>query len=124
MADIFSQGLKDVGKIRPGETLLISGAAGSVGSIACQIGKKAGAKVYAIAGSQAKCDWLVKELGVDMALNYKSPDFKTDFKKVGYIDVYFDNVGGEILDMVLARLNKGARIVMCGACFLIIINKF
>ncbi|KAJ6619734.1 alcohol dehydrogenase [Mycena sp. CBHHK59/15] len=108
-------GLKDVCQLKAGEKLLVSGAAGSVGSAACQLGKQAGAIVYAIAGSQEKCDWLVKELGVDMAFNYKSPTFRQDFKKIGYLDVYFDNVGGEILDMALTRLNKGARIALCGA---------
>ncbi|KAJ7284978.1 hypothetical protein C8J57DRAFT_1290028 [Mycena rebaudengoi] len=108
-------GLRDICDLKPGEKLLVSGAAGSVGSVACQLGKQAGAKVYAIAGSQEKCDWLEKELGVDMAFNYKSPTFREDFKKMGYLDVYFDNVGGEILDMALTRLNKGARIALCGA---------
>ncbi|TFK72883.1 alcohol dehydrogenase [Pluteus cervinus] len=109
-------GLKDVGKIKPGETLVVSGAAGSVGVIVCQLGKQLGAKVYAIAGSKEKCDWLEKEIGVDGALNYKSPTFKQDFKKkIGYLDVFFDNVGGDILDFALARLNKFARVVLCGA---------
>jgi NADPH-dependent curcumin reductase CurA len=58
-----------------------------------------------------------------MALNYKSPTFKADFKKIGYLDVYFDNVGGEILDMALGRLNQGARIVLCGACLILIIGN-
>ncbi|KAF8227311.1 alcohol dehydrogenase [Tricholoma matsutake] len=107
-------GLRNIGQIKPGETLVISGAAGSVGSIACQLGKRAGAKVYAIAGSKDKCEWLEKEVGVDKAFNYKSPTFRQDFKKIGYLDVYFDNVGGDILDMMLTRLNKGARIVLCG----------
>jgi len=108
-------GLKDIGQIKPGETLVVSGAAGSVGSIACQLGKRAGAKVYAIAGSQDKCEWLENDIGVDRAFNYKSPTFVQDFKKIGYVDVFFDNVGGDILDMILARLNKDARIVLCGA---------
>lgn len=89
------QGLKDVGKLKKGETLVVSGAAGSVGSLVCQLGKAAGAKVYAIAGSQDKCNWLEKELGVDGAFNYKSPSFRSDIKKIGYLDVFFDNVGGE-----------------------------
>lgn len=88
------QGLRDIGQIKKGETLVVSGAAGSVGSIACQLGKRAGAKVYAIAGSQDKCEWLEKEIGVDGAFNYKSPTFREDFKKIGYLDVFFDNVGG------------------------------
>lgn len=74
-----------------------------------------GAKVYAIAGTQDKCNWLEKECGVEKAFDYKSPTFRDDFKKtVGYLDVYFDNVGGDILDFMLTRLNKNARIVMCG----------
>ncbi|KAF8638247.1 hypothetical protein AX17_002269 [Amanita inopinata Kibby_2008] len=108
-------GLKDVGKLKKGETLVVSGAAGSVGVLVCQLGKAVGAKVYGIAGSQDKCDWLKNELGVDGALNYKSPTFRDDVKQIGYLDVFFDNVGGDILDMMLTRLNKGARIVMCGA---------
>lgn len=109
------QGLLEVGQIKPGETLVVSGAAGATGSIVCQIGKKKGAKVFAIAGSKEKCEWLEKDIGVDKALNYKSPTFHDDFKKaVGYTDVYFDNVGGEMLDFVLTRLKKQARIVLCG----------
>ncbi|GJE88685.1 NADP-dependent oxidoreductase [Phanerochaete sordida] len=109
-------GLFDVGKIKAGETLVVSGAAGATGSIACQLGKRAGAKVIAIAGSKEKCDWLETELGVDKAINYKSPTFREDFiKSVGYLDVFFDNVGGDILNLALARLNKGARVALCGA---------
>lgn len=94
------QGLKDIGQIKKGETLVVSGAAGSVGSLACQLGKRAGAKVYAIAGSQDKCEWLEKEVGVDGAFNYKSPTFLQDFKKIGYLDVFFDNVGGATLHFI------------------------
>ncbi|KDQ59274.1 hypothetical protein JAAARDRAFT_33998 [Jaapia argillacea MUCL 33604] len=109
-------GLKDIGHLKAGETLVVSGAAGSVGSIACQLGKKAGARVIAIAGSADKCAFLEKELGVDVALNYKDSDFYQKVKKeVGYLDVYFDNVGGDMLDFMLTRLNKNARIVLCGA---------
>lgn len=109
------QGLLDVGKLQPGETLVVSGAAGATGSIVCQIGKQKGAKVYAIAGSTEKCAWLERELGVDKALNYKSATFRDEFKKhVGYFDVFFDNVGGEILDFSLSRMKKTARIVLCG----------
>ncbi|TFK28116.1 alcohol dehydrogenase [Coprinopsis marcescibilis] len=109
-------GLKDVGKLKAGEKLVVSGAAGSVGTIACQLGKAAGAKVYAIAGGPEKCRWLEQEIGVDKALDYKSPTFFSDVKKhIGYLDVYFDNVGGDMLDFLLTRLNKNARIVLCGA---------
>lgn len=99
------QGLKKIGELKPGETLVISGAAGSVGSVACQLGKAAGAKVYAIAGSDDKCQWLEKKLGVDRAFNYKSPNFFNDFKKnVGYLDVYFDNVGGMLNSPALKHI--------------------
>ncbi|KAF9557438.1 alcohol dehydrogenase [Agrocybe pediades] len=109
-------GLKKIGELKPGEKLVVSGAAGSVGAIACQLGKAAGAKVYAIAGSEDKCRWLENDLGVDKAFNYKSPTFHSDIKKhVGYLDVYFDNVGGDMLDFLLTRLNKDARIILCGA---------
>lgn len=108
-------GLTDVLKIKSGEILVVSGAAGSVGSIACQLGKKLGAKVFAIAGSDDKCTWLEKELGVDRAFNYKSKSFRSQFKEIGFLDAYFDNVGGEILDLVLTRLKKDARIALCGA---------
>jgi len=108
-------GLLDVSGINAGETLLVSGAAGAVGSIVCQIGKLKGAKVIALAGADDKCKWLEEELGVDRAVNYKSPDFKTEFRDaVGYLDVFFDNVGGDILDLALTRLNKNARIALCG----------
>ncbi|KAF8149958.1 alcohol dehydrogenase [Crassisporium funariophilum] len=108
-------GLKKIGLLQPNETLVVSGAAGSVGTVACQLGKARGAKVYAIAGSDEKCRWLEKELGVDKAFNYKSKTFHKDFKDVGYLDVYFDNVGGDMLDFMLTRLKKDARIVLCGA---------
>jgi len=109
-------GLFDVANLKAGETLVVSGAAGATGSVVCQLGKLVGAKVIAIAGADDKCRWLEEDLGVDKALNYKSPTFKKDFKEsVGYLDVYFDNVGGDILDLCLGRLNKGARIALCGA---------
>ncbi|KAK0204778.1 hypothetical protein DFS33DRAFT_1382675 [Desarmillaria ectypa] len=108
-------GLKEVCNIKKGETLVVSGAAGAVGSLVCQLGKREGAKVIAIAGTDEKCDWLKNDLGVDETLNYKSPTFARDFKKLGYVDAFFDNVGGEMLDLVLTRLNKGARIALCGA---------
>lgn len=101
--------------MKPGDKLVVSGAAGSVGTVACQYGKILGAKVYAIAGSEDKCRWLEQECGVIKAFNYKSKTWMKEFKDhVGYLDVYFDNVGGEILDFMLTRLNKDARIVMCG----------
>jgi len=106
--------LKKVGELKKGEKLLVSGAAGSVGAIACQLGKAAGATVYAIAGSDDKCAWLESEIGVTKAFNYKSKNFFKEMKTIGYVDVFFDNVGGDILDFVLTRLNKDARIILCG----------
>jgi NADPH-dependent curcumin reductase CurA len=105
----------EVGQVKAGETLVVSGAAGATGSLVCQIGKLKGAKVIAIA-SGSKCAYLRDELGVDATLDYKSPSFAKDFRDtVGYLDVFFDNVGGEILDLALTRLKKGARIALCGA---------
>ena len=102
-------------KIKAGETLVVSGAAGHVGSLVCQIGKLYGAKVIGIAGTDDKCSWLRDELKIDAALNYKSPSFREEFKKtVGHLDVFFDNVGGEILDLALSRLKQSARITLCG----------
>jgi len=81
----------------------------------CQIGVIKGLKVIAVAGSDDKCQWLEKEIGVHKALNYKSDNFADELKKLGYLDIMFDNVGGDILNLCLTRLNKGARIVLCGA---------
>lgn len=107
-------GITDVGKIKAGEVVVVSGAGGAVGSTVCQIAKLKGCKVYGIAGGADKCKWLEQELGIK-AIDYKSKDFLKEFKKIGYLDVYFDNVGGEILDFALTRLNPHARIVLCGA---------
>ena len=94
---------------------MVSGAAGHVGSLVCQIGKLYGARVIGIAGTDEKCKWLRDELKIDATLNYKSASFHEDFKNVvGYLDVFFDNVGGSILDFALTRLNRGARITLCG----------
>lgn len=110
-------GLDKIGKPKKGDTVVISGAAGATGSVAGQIAKLSGAKVIGIAGSDDKCDWLVKDLGFDAALNYKSPTFSKDFAKAtpDFIDVYWDNVGGEILELALSRAKKNARFVMCGS---------
>ncbi|EED82230.1 predicted protein [Postia placenta Mad-698-R] len=108
-------GLIDIAQIKAGETLVVSGAAGATGSIVCQLGKERGAKVIGISGSTKKCEWLEQELGIDKALNYKSPTFKDDFSKaVGTLDVFYDNVGGEALDLALASMNLHARIIICG----------
>lgn len=102
-------------KIKEGETIVVTGAAGAVGSVACQIAKLKGLKVIAIAGGQDKCDWLLKDIGVDVALDYKAADFRKKFRAVGYVDCVFENVGGEIMDLILGSLKKGARIALCGA---------
>lgn len=105
----------DVCQIKSGETIVVTGAAGAVGSVACQIAKIKGLKVIAIAGGQDKCDWLKKEIGVDVALDYKNPEFRKQFRKCGYVDCVFENVGGDIMDLMLGSLKKGARIALCGA---------
>ncbi|KAK4124450.1 NAD(P)-binding protein [Parathielavia appendiculata] len=109
-------GMTKIGEPKAGETVVVSAAAGATGSVAAQIAKIAGARVIGTAGSEEKCRWLKEELGLDVALNYKDPDFKEKFKAAtpNYIDVFFDNVGGEQLDMALGRANKFARFVMCG----------
>lgn len=107
-------GINDVGQIKPGETVVVSGAAGAVGSTVCQIAKLRGCNVVGIAGGKDKCEWLEKDLGIK-AIDYKAPTFHEEFKKVGYLDVYFDNVGGDMLDFALTRLKQHARIVLCGA---------
>jgi NADPH-dependent curcumin reductase len=109
-------GLLEIGKIEKGNTLVVSSAAGAVGSIAGQIGKIHGCRVIGIAGSDDKCEWLTKELGIDAAINYKSEPV---FKKLQRlcprgIDVYFDNVGGAILEDVLNLINTRARVVISG----------
>jgi NADPH-dependent curcumin reductase CurA len=111
-------GLLEVGAMKEGDTVVISGAAGAVGSVAGQIAKIKGAsRVVGIAGGEEKCRWLVDELGFDAAIDYKNGSVKAGLKEhcPDGIDVYFDNVGGEILDAALARLAMHARVVICGA---------
>ncbi|KAL4771851.1 hypothetical protein BDW60DRAFT_188513 [Aspergillus nidulans var. acristatus] len=111
-------GMIEIGQPRPGDTVVVSGAAGATGMVAGQIAKIKGAKrVIGLAGTQDKCEFLVKELGFDVAINYKSPDWRKQLKAAtpDYINVYFDNVGGEILDACLARAAPFSRFVMCGA---------
>jgi NADPH-dependent curcumin reductase len=110
-------GLLDVGKLKEGDTVVVSGAAGAVGSVAGQIAKIKGARVIGIAGGEEKCRWLIDELGFDGAIDYKGEDVRKALRKHAPdgVDVFFDNVGGEILDAVLTRLSRGARIVICGA---------
>jgi NADPH-dependent curcumin reductase CurA len=110
-------GILDVGAVKAGDFVVVSGAAGATGSVVGQIAKIKGARVLGLAGEDSKVAWLKEELGFDDALNYKDPQFKDKFRAAtkGLIDVYFDNVGGEILDMALARAKPHARFVMCGA---------
>jgi len=110
-------GLLDVGKLAEGDTVVVSGAAGAVGSVAGQIARIKGARVVGIAGGAEKCRWIVEELGFDVAIDYKGEDVRRALREHAPegVDVYFDNVGGEILDAVLTRLARGARIVICGA---------
>ncbi|CAK14378.1 NADP-dependent oxidoreductase [Pseudomonas entomophila] len=109
--------LLDVGQPKAGETVVISGAAGAVGSIAGQIAKLKGCRVIGIAGGAQKCQYLKDELGFDGVIDYKAEDVLAGLKREcpGGVDVYFDNVGGDILDAVLSRLNFKARVVICGA---------
>ncbi len=110
-------GLLDVGKLEAGDTVLVSAAGGAVGSIAGQIAKVKGARVIGIAGGEEKCRWLTHELGFDAAIDYKHEHVTHALRAHAPdgIDLYFDNVGGEILDAALTRLARGARIVVCGA---------
>ena len=110
-------GLMDVGQPKAGETVVVSGAAGAVGQTVGQIAKLKGCRVVGIAGGAAKCAFVVKELGYDACIDYKGGSVKDGLKQhcpTG-VDIYFDNVGGEILDTVLTRINKKARIIICGA---------
>ncbi len=110
-------GLMDVGQPKAGETLVVSGAAGAVGQTVGQVAKIKGCRVVGIAGGAAKCAWVVKELGFDACIDYKAGPVKDGLKEhcPSGIDIYFDNVGGEILDAVLTRINRKARIIICGA---------
>jgi NADPH-dependent curcumin reductase CurA len=110
-------GLLEVGKPKAGETVVISGAAGAVGMVAGQIAKIKGCRAVGIAGGAEKCQYIVKDLGFDAAIDYKAEDVKSALRQHcrNGVDVYFDNVGGEILDAVLLHLNRGARVSICGA---------
>lgn len=108
-------GLIELGNPQPGETVLVSGAAGATGSVVVQIAKLKGCHVIGIAGGQEKCDWL-KELGVDQVIDYKNSDVHEELPKIAKngIDIYFDNVGGDILETVLFHININARVLLCG----------
>jgi NADPH-dependent curcumin reductase CurA len=110
-------GLLDVGQAKAGDTVVVSGAAGAVGSVVGQIAKILGCRVVGIAGGAEKCRYLTEELGFDAAIDYKHEDVEAALKThcPDGMDVYFDNVGGDILDAALTRLARGARVVICGA---------
>ena len=110
-------GLFDVGAAKAGETLVVSAAAGAVGAVVGQLGKIHGMRVVGIAGGGDKCRYLVDELGFDAVVDYKNDDVKKKLREAcpQGIDVYFDNVGGDILDIALGQLRKKARVVICGA---------
>ncbi|HEY3019325.1 MAG TPA: NADP-dependent oxidoreductase [Solirubrobacteraceae bacterium] len=110
-------GLLDVGQAKEGDTVVVSGAAGAVGSVTGQIAKIKGCRAVGIAGGEEKCRWLVDELGFDAAIDYKNENVGRALRTHAPdgVDVFFDNVGGDILDAVLVGLARGARVVICGA---------
>jgi NADPH-dependent curcumin reductase CurA len=109
-------GMLEIGRPQPGETVVVSAAAGAVGSVAGQLAKIQGARVVGIAGGPEKCALLVDELGFDAAVDYKAPDWRDQLKAAtpDRIDVDFENVGGEIMEAVFGRLNVRARVPLCG----------
>ena len=110
-------GILEVANIKEGDIVLVSGAAGAVGSIVGQIAKIKGCRVIGIAGGKEKCNYVINELGFDEAIDYKSENIYTALKRKcpKGIDVYFDNVGGIILDAALSKLRMHATVVICGA---------
>lgn len=118
-------GLLDIGQPQPGETVVVSGAAGAVGSVVGQIAKIKGARAVGIAGSEEKKRYLLDTLGFDAVVNYKDGNFKAQLKDAcpNGVDVYFDNVGGEVSDAVLNLINHGARIPLCGQISLYNLTK-
>jgi NADPH-dependent curcumin reductase CurA len=110
-------GLLDIGGPEPGQTVVVSGAAGAVGSVVGQIARIKGCRAVGIAGGQEKCSWIREELGFDAAIDYKQGNLREQLREhtPDGVHVYFDNVGGETLDLVLARLARRARVVICGA---------
>jgi NADPH-dependent curcumin reductase CurA len=109
-------GVMDVCKPQPGETVVVTAAAGSVGSLACQLAKTTGARVIGVAGGPEKCRWLVEECGVDGAIDYRAGDVgkRLDELAPKGIDAVFENVGGPVMDLILDRINDRARIALCG----------
>ncbi|KAK6857245.1 NADP-dependent leukotriene B4 12-hydroxydehydrogenase [Apiospora arundinis] len=112
----IDNGLKNIAQVKPGETVVVSAAAGANGTMVGQIAKMQGARAIGITGSDDKCDWLCKEVGFDAALNYKSPTFIHDLETAtpNEVDVYWDNVGGQLLETMLSRAAKKSRFVICG----------
>jgi NADPH-dependent curcumin reductase CurA len=110
-------GIYEVGKVKKDDVVLVSGAAGGVGSLVCQLAKIKGAKVIGVAGGKEKCHVLVKEIGADAAIDYKKDNLDEKIKEYASegIDIFFDNVGGEILDAALDNIRDKARVVICGA---------
>jgi NADPH-dependent curcumin reductase len=106
-------GLKEIGQPKPGETVVVSAASGAVGSVVGQLAKLWGCRAVGIAGGREKCDYVTRELGFDACLDYKAGNLRDELRGTK-IDVYFDNVGGEILDLALARMNLFGRVVVCG----------
>jgi NADPH-dependent curcumin reductase CurA len=108
--------LLDIGRPQPGETVVVSAAAGAVGSVVGQIAKIKGCRAVGVAGSDAKCRYIVEELGLDACLNYKTQDLDRALREAcpGGVDVYYDNVGGPVLAAVLRHINRGARIPLVG----------
>jgi NADPH-dependent curcumin reductase CurA len=109
-------GLLDIGQPKPGETVVVSAASGAVGSAVGQIAKIKGARAVGVAGSPDKCDYVVRELGFDACVNYKKGDLLASLQAAcpGGIDVYFENVGGDVLRAVMQLLNQNARLPLCG----------
>ncbi|CAN7246002.1 NADP-dependent oxidoreductase [Pseudoduganella sp. LjRoot289] len=109
-------GLTGICRPQAGETLVVTAAAGSVGSLVCQIGKKLGLRVVGVAGGREKCDWLLDTCGVDAAIDYKAGDVgeRLDRACPDGIDMLFENVGGPVMDLVFERINRRARIALCG----------
>lgn len=110
-------GMLDIGTPQPGETVVVSAAAGATGSVAGQLAKLRGARVVGIAGRPDKCAWVVDELGFDACVDHRAEDFVDQLRAAtpDRVDVYFDNVGGPVLDAVLKRLANRGRVVLCGA---------
>jgi NADPH-dependent curcumin reductase CurA len=109
-------GLLDIGRPKPGETVVVSAASGAVGSVVGQLAKLKGCRAVGVAGSEAKCEHVVRELGFDACVNYKAGPLRPALQKAcpDGIDVYFDNVGGDVLAAALTLVNRNARIPLCG----------